>query len=158
MAERDLEVPDLVGPRELIAEGNHLVRMDPHVEGRRNDGRWPLRARTRSALTNSWLTSSIGPSMPVSVMLSRLASNSLRKVSSLSLSASHLPRQFLARRQQVAFDLFSGRDVANVGDGARLMSIIDQRGGNQGRDDGSVAAQKIDLEVAYLTLARQGWR
>ena len=31
-AERHLEVPDFVGPRELIGEANHFIRMDPHVE------------------------------------------------------------------------------------------------------------------------------
>ena len=31
-AERDLEVPDLAEPGELIGEGNHFIGMDPHVE------------------------------------------------------------------------------------------------------------------------------
>ncbi len=31
-AERDLEVPDLVGLRQLIGEGNHFIGMNPHVE------------------------------------------------------------------------------------------------------------------------------
>jgi len=32
VTDRHLEVPDFVGPKKLIGEGNHFVRMDPLVE------------------------------------------------------------------------------------------------------------------------------